>query len=264
MRPARHLVALLVALAACRPGSQPARPPVSEPVATAEPGPAVAPATAPPAAPPVARPASACDDPEAVLAQFGWVPAEARTFMSVQLLDDALTVSLATLVNSTPSRELFGTDFDAEFTDLRALLRAALLHPREAVYFLASAGVGVWAIPSGCRPDDFAAVAGALGFAVRVAPGPTPVTFAAGPPPNRLAMVRRADGSLWITGADQLGSLLAWIHGLSGEPWSDCELAIPPGQRTAPLRIFARAGGELRRHDITDTRVVTTDRTCSP
>jgi hypothetical protein len=261
MRPARHLVAFVLSLAACRPaGGEPAPPRTPEPATTSEPAPTGAPATAPAAA----IPAIVCDDPATVLAQFGWVPTEARTFMSVQLRADALAVSLATLVNSTPSRELFGTDFNAEFTDLRALLRAANLDPPEAVYFLAGPGVGVWAVPGGCAPDKFAEVAAALGFTVRVAPGPTPVTFAAGPPPNRLALVRRADGSLWITGADQLGSLLAWIHGLSGAPWSDCELAIPPARRKPPLRIFARADGTLRQHSITDTRVVTTDRTCSP
>lgn len=253
------MVALALALAACRPAGDEASPPL----ALAGPPADASPTTAP-EAPPSAPPTTACEDPALTLARFAWLPAEARAFLSVHLHDGQLAVSLATFVQSPPSR-VFPTDFYADLTDLRALLRAAGLDPREAVYFRAGPDVGVWVVPGSCEPDGFARVAAALGLGVRVAPGPSPVPFATSPPPNRFALVHRPGGPLWITGADQVGPLLAWIAGLGGGSWAECVEALPLDEPRATLRIFQRTDeGGFRQHSITGTRLVTSGRaSCS-
>lgn len=256
---AQPIAAFALSLVVCRPTDRgPAPPPPPETT------PHDAPAATPTAAPPGPTSANTCDDPTITLAGFAWLPAEARAFLSVHLHDKRLAVSLAALVHSTPSR-VFPTDFNADLTDLRALLRTAKLDPPEAVHFRAGDEVGVWAVPGSCEPDGFGRVAAALGFEVRVAPGPTPVTFATSPTPGRFALVHHPGGPLWITGADQVGPLLTWIYGLSGESWADCASVLPLVHPDATLRIFQRTDeGGFRQHSITETRIVTTGHTsCS-
>lgn len=257
---ARLLATCVLLFAGCRPtGAREPAPPTEAPASASEAPPATSASEAPPPATASEAPTEVCADPETTFGGFAWVPAEVRAFVSVKLRYGELPTSLGTLKRSPHGHDQFGTDFDADLRDLRALLTAAKLDVGEALFFRARPDVSVWAVPGSCEPEAFARVAAALGLEVRVAPGPWPITFATGAAPNRFALVHNPSGGpLWLTGADQLGSVLAFIHGLSGDSWAECEQALRLDRPHAVIRVFQRTdAGGFRQHSISGTGLFT-------
>lgn len=253
---ARLLATCVLLLVGCRPpvARELAPPAEAAPASASE-----APPPATPATPASEAPTEVCADPKTTFGRFAWLPAEVRAFVSVKLRSSELPTSLGTLRRSPHGHDHFGIDFDADLGDLRALLTAAKLDVGEALFFRARPDVSVWAVPGSCEPEGFARVAAALGLEVRVAPGPWPITFATGAAPNRFALVHNPSGGpLWLTGADQLGSVLAWIHGLSGDSWADCEQALRLVRPDASIRVFQRTdAGGFHQHSISGTSLLT-------
>ncbi|MCY1056213.1 hypothetical protein [Nannocystis sp. SCPEA4] len=174
----------------------------------------------------------------------------------MQLQDSSLPTSFATFEKFALGpfvRDAPWTRFAADFPDLRALLTAARLKPREAVFFLTSDDIGVWAVPGSCERGEFERIAAALALVPEQVEGLPSAAIAARHPRTGHALVQFSPGApLWITRAETVDALLTRLdtsNGSAGEFFAE-ELRDNRGGSALRICFFDASGSRYTRYDI--------------